>query len=141
MRSISLEAGDLVLFSRSCTNMDPFSAALCISAKIGSWSAWDHVGIVVPMSDGRLGIFEANLGGITLRSLGDRLRRTRSSKIAIRKLMKPKFISSAAMNQHLQDFAVRVQNKTYTDSISTLGYALLMSHASEGDANFVSSSA
>ena len=85
----SIEAGDLILFSRSCTSMDVISGCICIAAKIGSLSEWDHVGIVVENPEGELCVLEANMSGVSCHRLEDRLRRTRS-KIAVRSLSGPK---------------------------------------------------
>ena len=73
----------------------------------GAWSEWDHVGIVVPYVEEsqltqqgqeaklqssthhRLGILEINIGGVTLRPLIERLQRSSSNRVAIRRLVSP----------------------------------------------------
>ena len=68
------------------------AATLCIGAKISGLTSWDHVGLVVECTDqqheyfGQLMFLEANISGITCRLLKDRIHKTSSKKIAIRKL-------------------------------------------------------
>jgi hypothetical protein len=84
---LDIECGDIVLFSRNCYRMPPLPAAICVSAKMSSWTVWDHVGIVVEHPDSHeLLLLEANMQGITIYPLIDRLRRTSSTAVAVRKL-------------------------------------------------------
>lgn len=84
---LDIECGDIVLFSRNCYRMPPLPAAICVSAKVSSWTVWDHVGIVVEHPDSHeLLLLEANMQGITIYPLIDRLRRTSSTAVAVRKL-------------------------------------------------------
>eukprot|EP01040_Poterioochromonas_malhamensis_P021264 gene21264-25615_t len=84
---LDIECGDIVLFSRNCYRMPPLPAAICVSAKMSSWTVWDHVGIVVEHPDSHeLLLLEANVQGITIYPLIDRLRRTSSTAVAVRKL-------------------------------------------------------
>eukprot|EP00166_Cyanidium_caldarium_P004658 ctg_5047.g594 len=66
--------------------MAPLGAAICGVSKALSNSRWDHVGVVVRKDDGNLYLLEANLSGVTLRPLEERLRRSRSNEIALRRL-------------------------------------------------------
>lgn len=125
--------------------MDPFSGLLCCAAKIGAWSHWDHVGIVVPMIDNcndhpatsnapaRLGLLEANLKGITLRPLAERLARTSSSRIAVRRLVRPcDADTEARFLDRLSFVSDHLLKKRYTDDLLSLASALVMSHWSPG---------
>ncbi len=88
--SVVVDAGDLILFSRQCTTMDMISCMICLAAKIGTGklNGYDHIGIVVRnMDTNELEILEANVSGVTLRNLKDRLDRTRSNIIGIRKII------------------------------------------------------
>lgn len=130
---ISISPGDIILFSRSCTAMDPFSGLICVCAKIGSVTSWDHVGIAVPMSDGRLGLLEINFGGVTLRSLSERLKRTKSMKFSVRKLFRPHNISEASLCEELVNISTQLMDKKYNNSVSSLALTMFMSHFSEGN--------
>lgn len=111
-----LDSGDIVLFNRRCLSMPPYGAAICGVAKLFSNSSWDHVGIVVrrPASatapDGaavgeeeeELLFLEADLGGVKLRSLRERLARSKSNEIAIRRLSA---VRTDEMREKLYSFA------------------------------------
>ena len=67
--------------------MDSVSAAICFSAKSLSFSPYDHVGLVVLHPDsGEPFFLEANAGGVTLRPLYERLKRSKASQLAVRRL-------------------------------------------------------
>jgi hypothetical protein len=84
---LNIESGDIVLFSRKCSRMLPLPAAICVSAKVSSWTVWDHVGIVVEHPETKELLFlEANIQGITAYPLIDRIKRTSANQIAVRKL-------------------------------------------------------
>lgn len=83
----ALDSGDIVLFNRRCTSMSLAGAALCLAAKIFSNSQWDHVGIIIRHpATGELLFLEADFGGVKLRSLEERVRRSKSNEIAVRRL-------------------------------------------------------
>jgi hypothetical protein len=81
----------------------------------------------------RLGLLEANMKGITLRPLAERLVRTHSSRIAVRRLNRP---SVAEVEKRFLDRLSFVSNhllkKRYTDDLLALSSALVMSHWSPG---------
>lgn len=80
-------AGDLVLFSRPCFRMGTIACGLCLSAKIFSGTEYDHVGIVIESPTTKeLFLLEANMQGVTLLPLSERLTRSKAYAIAIRKL-------------------------------------------------------
>jgi hypothetical protein len=105
----SLTAGDVVLMDRQCLRMkDPLSIGLCLGSK--TVSRYDHVGMVYKatpetvakyantkraiekaggLSPSGTYILEANVGGVTLRSMEARLGRTSSNQIAVRPLVLP----------------------------------------------------
>lgn len=100
----SLESGDVLLMDRKCFSMkDPLSIGLCLGAK--SVSKFDHVGMVYRATPATIErhpatkqavdksggyspsgtyVLEANVGGVTLRSLEARLKRTTANEIAVR---------------------------------------------------------
>ena len=114
----------------------------------GAWSEWDHAGIVVPMdadpscdlsSAGRLGLLEINIGGVTLRPLAQRIARSSSHRIAVRKLVAPPASAGAAareiaaMAQRLRQASARVLNMQYNESSFSLSNSMLQSHLSHGN--------
>lgn len=99
----TLDSGDVLLFDRRCLAMwHPLSTTICSMAKLSS--RYDHVGIVFRINEETIaqhpalqkaigersprGVYclEANLNGITIRSLEARLERSSSNAIAVRKL-------------------------------------------------------
>ena len=84
---VTLSAGDLVLFSRPCASMTLSPALICFGAKLFAGSMFDHVGLVVEHPEtSQLLILEANVSGVSLRPLSDRLARTKSRRMSVRKL-------------------------------------------------------
>lgn len=98
-----LDSGDILLFDRKClAMMNPLSTSICGMAKLAS--RFDHVAIVLKLdstvdedsairkaiserSPRDLYVLEANLNGITIRSLEKRISRSSSNAIAVRKLL------------------------------------------------------
>eukprot|EP00177_Eucheuma_denticulatum_P005566 GFKZ01010114.1.p1 GENE.GFKZ01010114.1~~GFKZ01010114.1.p1 ORF type:complete len:1193 (-),score=162.98 GFKZ01010114.1:275-3853(-) len=106
-----LDSGDIVLFNRRCTSMAPAGAVLCAVAKIFSNSQWDHVGVVIrDTRTGELLFLEADFGGVKLRSLEERVRRSKSNEIAIRKLS---VVRSSSMREKFFQFAEEMQGRPY----------------------------
>lgn len=113
-----LDSGDVVLFNRRCTSMSFLGAAVCIAAKLLSNTAWDHVGIVVrDPKTGELLFLEADFGGVKLRSLAERISRSRSKEIAVRKLS---CVRTDAMRQSLFEFAHEMLDKKYDISTDSM---------------------
>lgn len=105
----SLTTGGVILMDRQCLRMkDPLSMGLCLGAK--TLSPYDHVGMVYKATPETVAAFphikraidsagglsptgtyilEANVGGVTLRSMEARLGRTTSNEIAARSLEIP----------------------------------------------------
>lgn len=106
-----LDSGDIVLFNRRCMSMPPAGAALCVLAKLSHNSRWDHVGIVVrdPRSS-ELMFLEADFGGVKLRSLKERVKRSKSNEIAVRRLS---LVRTDAMREKLFSFATRMLGRPY----------------------------
>lgn len=106
-----LDSGDIVLFNRRCLSMPPAGAALCALAKFSHNSRWDHVGVVVrDPASGELLFLEADFGGVKLRSLAERVRRSRSNEIAVRRLS---LVRTDAMRETLHAFAQRMLGRPY----------------------------
>ena len=136
--NVEIECGDLLIFSRPCLNMDPTSAVICLASKQTSFSPYDHVGIVVESFQeegnqiyppGTLYLLEANMGGVTLHKLDERLLRTKSTTIAARKLIGPK---PDSFKELLWEEALRVSSKKYNPSFLSMTGALLWSYAAHG---------
>lgn len=91
--------------------MPPAGAALCIVAKLFSNSAWDHVGVVIRHpATGELLFLEADFGGVKLRSLTERVRRSKSNEIAVRKLS---VVRSSSMREKFYAFAQDMIGRPY----------------------------
>jgi hypothetical protein len=123
---VRVDPGDIILFSRQCSSMDMLSASICLGAKLGTLSSWDHVGIVTRNHDGQLEIVEANLGGITRRPLEQRLLRTRANKVAIRKISGPK---PEGFDGKLDLVIERYLNKNYNSSFFDMSRAWFHSYS------------
>lgn len=92
-------------------SMPPAGALLCIVSKLFSNSAWDHVGVVVRHpATGELLFLEADFGGVKLRSLEERVRRSKSNEIAIRKLS---VVRSSSMREKFYAFAQEMLGRPY----------------------------
>lgn len=106
-----LDSGDIVLFNRRCMSMSIAGAALCVVAKLFDNSQWDHVGVVVRHPDtGELLFLEADFGGVKLRSLGERVRRSKSNEIAVRRLS---VVRTDAMRERLYAFSQEMLGRPY----------------------------
>lgn len=106
-----LDSGDIVLFNRRCTSMSPSGAVLCFVAKVFSNSIWDHVGVVIrDPRTGELLFLEADFGGVKLRSLEERVRRSKSNEIAVRKLS---VVRSSSMREGFYAFAQEMRGRPY----------------------------
>ncbi|GJQ10180.1 hypothetical protein GpartN1_g1971.t1 [Galdieria partita] len=112
-----LDSGDLVLFNRRCLSMSPYGALICGLSKLFSKSRWDHVGLIVRKENGNLFLLEANLSGVKLRPLEERLKRSHSHEIAIRRLS---IVRTEAFRQKLLDFVNHTINLPYETSTSSL---------------------
>ena len=112
-----VDAGDLVLFNRRCMAMAPLGAAICGVSKALSNSRWDHVGVVVRKDDGKLYLLEANLSGVTLRPLEERLRRSRSNEIALRRLS---IVRNDRFRRELSTFAEQVLETPYQNNLAAM---------------------
>lgn len=109
-----LDSGDIVLFNRRCFSMPFRGAALCCLAKVFSNSAWDHVGMVIrEPKTGELLFLEADFGGVKLRSLAERVKRSQSKEIAVRKLSHPR---NDTFRKVLHDFAINICGTPYNSS-------------------------
>jgi solute carrier family 25 phosphate transporter 23/24/25/41 len=112
-----LDAGDIVLFNRRCLAMAPLGALICAVAKAMSNSRWDHVGVVVRKEDGSLHLLEANLSGVTLRPLDERIRRSRSNEIAFRRLS---IVRTERFRRELEHFAEQILETPYKNDFGAM---------------------
>lgn len=106
-----LDSGDIVLFNRRCTAMSLAGASLCIVSKLFSNSQWDHVGVVIRHpATGELFFLEADFGGVKLRSLHQRVTRSKSNEIAVRRLST---LRNGSMREKFYAFAQEMVGTPY----------------------------
>jgi hypothetical protein len=136
MVHVSIESGDILLFSRPCLAMDPLSAFICTGAKLIAYSSYDHVAIAVENPETKkFFCLEANMNGVTLHPLIDRLSRTSAREIVVRKLIPPSSPSttsasyeSAAFKAKLWQYATENASKKYNSSLQDLSMSSVTSH-------------
>lgn len=86
-------------------------AALCKLSKLFSNSQWDHVGVIVRHpATGELLFLEADFGGVKLRSLTERIKRSKSNEIAIRQLS---IVRNSSMREKFYAFAQEMVGRPY----------------------------
>ena len=112
-----LDAGDIVLFNRRCLTFSPFGAAICFTAKAYARSRWDHIGIIVKDPDGSLHLLDAGFGGVRKFPLRDRLERSKSDDLCIRRLAMPR---TNEMRQKLSEFSDEVVQAPYKKAAQEL---------------------
>lgn len=113
-----LDSGDVVLFNRRCSSMRLLGAVLCVVAKFAANTFWDHVGIVVrDPNTNELLFLEADFGGVKLRPLAERIQRSRSKEIAVRKLS---LVRTEEAREMLYEFAQEMLDKRYEISSSSV---------------------
>lgn len=106
-----LDSGDIVLFNRRCTAMPVAGAVLCVVSKLFSNSEWDHVGVIIRHpGTGELLFLEADFGGVKLRSLEQRVQRSKSNEIAVRRLS---VLRSTSMREKFYAFAQEMLGRPY----------------------------
>lgn len=98
LRDLHVDSGDIVVFDRACGSMSLYGAAICVCAKFFGNTQWDHNGVVIrdphyrASSDndddgsGGLYLMEATLTGVKMRPLVERIMRSKSHEVALRKL-------------------------------------------------------
>lgn len=80
-------------------------------AKLFSNSQWDHVGIVIRHpATGELLFLEADFGGVKLRNLAERVKRSKSNEIAVRTLS---VVRNSSMRENLYAFAQEMVGRPY----------------------------
>jgi hypothetical protein len=84
----------------------------------------------------RLGLLEINLGGVTVRPLRDRLLRSKSLKIAVRKLVKPPHVSQK-INEVLRVLSEKLITKKYNGNLLSLSASMLLSHFAHGTSELI----
>jgi uncharacterized protein YycO len=117
---LDLNTGDLILFSRPCLAMSPLGAAICACAKMVSQSHWDHVGVVIRAPDGQLLLLEAAFSGIHAYPLQERLRKSKSYHVAVRKLVVPSGKTQQELDKIALQFASDISGRPYESSFFTL---------------------
>ena len=112
-----VDTGDIVLFDRSCFSLGIWGGLICTGAKFVGQTEWDHIGVVLrdPVS-GELYLAEADLKGVKIRLLHERIKRSRSNKIVIRKLQ----VNRDIPNFHARafEFVQDLKTRPYEDRIS-----------------------
>lgn len=113
-----LDSGDVVLFNRRCASMSVKGAILCGISKAFSNSQWDHVGVVIRHpATGELLFLEADFGGVKLRSLQERMSRSKSNEIAVRRLST---VRNASMRERFYAFAQEMIGRPYEISTGSM---------------------
>lgn len=108
-----------MLFDRPCHSLGMYGGILCSFAKLSTKSRWDHIGIVVH-SGGNLEVLEASLNGVKTYSLRERIQKSRSKYIALRKLELPpeqQFWFRRQAEQNLQAFTASMLGTPYEDNV------------------------
>lgn len=122
LRDLHVDTGDVIIFDRACSSMNAYGAAICVCAKFFGNTQWDHNGVVIrdphydPANDadnsGGLYLLEASLTGVKMRPLVERIMRSKSFEVAVRKLQVHRsddFVTRA------WEFAQSVLNSPYED--------------------------
>lgn len=113
-----LDSGDVVLFNRRCTSMSIKGAILCGVSKAFSNSQWDHVGVIIRHpGTGELLFLEADFGGVKLRSLHERVTRSKSNEISIRRLS---VVRNTSMRERFYAFAQEMIGRPYEISTGSM---------------------
>lgn len=112
LRDLRVDTGDVVVFDRRCAGMNLYGASICACAKFFGQTQWDHNGVVIRAADGELMLLEAALTGVKMRPLVERILRSNSHDIAVRKLQVPRTPEFQA--QALQ-FALQILDSPYED--------------------------
>ncbi|GAB5036577.1 mitochondrial carrier family [Nannochloropsis oceanica] len=113
-----LETGDLVLFNRRCGAMGPVGAVVCQAAKL--YGRYDHLGVVVreEKEGGRLMLLDAGFNGVQYVDLKERMRRSKSYDIAVRRLHG--VVRTPALRAAMQEYVEEVRGHQYKQSFFQL---------------------
>lgn len=115
--TLEIDTGDIVLFNRPCSQMSFFGALICFSTKMLAQSSWDHIGVVLKDESGDLFLLEAGIKGVVVHPLIERLKRSKSKDIALRKLLVDR---SPDLQMEAWNFGVKVKDTPYEQNIWTL---------------------
>lgn len=110
--ALRVDAGDVVLFDRKCAAMGVYGASICACAKFFGHTQWDHNGVVIRAADGELLLLEAALTGVKMRPLVERILRSNSHEIAVRKLQVPR---TPDLQARALQFALQILDSPYED--------------------------
>jgi len=141
INEIIISAGDIVLFDRPCFQMPPLASCICIAAKVSALNQYDHIGLVVECTEhdnekykyGQLYLLEANIGGVTMYPLQERISKSKAKQIAFRKL-KEKGNDNINIDTRMQlwRIAKNAVGSKYNSSTIDMTIALLTSYTSHG---------
>ncbi|GLE00250.1 hypothetical protein PINS_up008977 [Pythium insidiosum] len=110
---LGVDTGDVVIFDRKCASMSLYGGAICASAKLFGDTRWDHNGVVVRDPETQELLFlEATLSGVKMRPLVERLMRSQSHDVAVRRLQVPR---GADFQARAFEFARHILNSPYED--------------------------
>ena len=129
-RTVTIDDGDVLLFSRRCLSMPYIPAFICAGAKVAAWTPYDHIGVVTrSRATGQLQLLEANMGGVTAYALQERLTRSKALAFAVRKLVatgdREPDMSTARFG--IQRRAAELVGRPYNPSFLDMTWALLAS--------------
>lgn len=112
LRDLEVDAGDVILFDRKCAGMGAYGASICACAKFFGHTQWDHNGVVVRGEGGELLLLEAAISGVKMRPLVDRIVRSNSHEVAVRKLQVPR---TPEFRARALQFAHLIRDSPYED--------------------------
>lgn len=116
---MEVDTGDIVLFDRPCLSMGIWGGMICMGAKFLGGTKWDHVGVVIRDPETKeLFVLEAALSGVKLRSFNERIKRSKSNAIAIRRLQVNREFKE--FHQRAMEFAIEMKSRPYEDRILPL---------------------
>ncbi|KAJ0409447.1 hypothetical protein P43SY_002337 [Pythium insidiosum] len=113
LADLGVDTGDVVIFDRKCASMSLYGGAICACAKLFGDTRWDHNGVVVrdPATQELL-FLEATLSGVKMRPLVERLLRSQSHDVAVRRLQVPR---GPDFHARAIEFARHILNSPYED--------------------------
>ncbi|TMW67765.1 hypothetical protein Poli38472_007437 [Pythium oligandrum] len=115
---LDVDTGDVIIFDRKCTSMNLYGGAICVCAKFFGGTQWDHNGVVIRDPKTKELLFlEAALTGVKMRPLLERLVRSNSHEVAVRKLQVHR---TPEFHQRAMEFATNILNAPYEDRVQRL---------------------
>jgi hypothetical protein len=121
--------------------MPPLASCICIAAKVSALNQYDHIGLVVECTEhddekykyGELYLLEANIGGVTMYPLQERIGKSKARQIAIRTL-KENSNHNITIDTRIKlwEISKNAVGSKYDSSIINMFIALLTSYTSHG---------